>query len=141
MRGGAASTGVPTLWVSWVAQENSSASLEAISREQAFDLADMATYVVQEAVNEELRGHVGVVLHPFLGGALRMWADSLLAFVYLSFASSLGPAASAHPARHRICLYDSRPFIPGRRDQFYCDKRCRERAAYRRRTAAMITER
>lgn len=101
------------------------------------DHVALARYWVMRRVNEELKGHVNATILPFLRAELRLVPDDLRTAIYLRFAMEVSEGIG----RLRECDGCSRPFTPRRRDQRFCDRNCRERAGYRRRTGGIGTER
>jgi hypothetical protein len=103
----------------------------------AGDLVAAARFHVQKELNERLRGHINPYLLPFMASKLRFFPDTLLSAIYLRFAFEVSEGIG----RTRECAGCVQPFAPGRRDQLYCGKNCRERAGYRRRLRRASSER
>jgi hypothetical protein len=121
----------------WVTHPKLPGHDELLAALPPHDLAAAARYHLIVKVNEQLKGRVDPYLLPFRASTLRFVPDSLLAAIYLRFAFEISEGIG----RLRECAGCAQSFVPGRRDQRYCSKNCRERASYRRRTGGAATER
>lgn len=101
------------------------------------DSVAAARFHIIRQINKRLSGHVDPYLLPFRNDALRFVPDSLLAAIYLRFAFEVSEGIG----KLRECEGCAVPFVPGRSDQQYCTKNCRERASYRRRVGGPRSER
>lgn len=108
----------------------------AFARLTPGDVAGAARHLVQHRVNERLVGRTTLVLDPGRATHLRMAADSLLTALYLMFALEMGQRSQTVGRCGNPRCPNGGQFFKTRRDQRFCDKRCRELAAYYRRRAA-----
>ena len=100
-----------------------------LARWETNDVLEPARYYVHKKVNGKLKGKVNLAVLPFLKGRMRFFPENLLAAIYVYFARELAGARSLE----RECEFCHQPFAPGRRDQRFCHKNCRELAGYHRR--------
>lgn len=122
---------------SWVTHSALPEHARIVANLPTGDLAAVARYYLMTELNKKLKGSVDPHLLPFQSGALRFVPNSLLTAIYLRLAFEISEGVG----RLRECAGCTQPFVPGRKDQRYCGKNCRERAAYRRRTHGPDTER
>lgn len=101
------------------------------------DLRAVGRYHLMNEVNKKLQGSVDPKLLPFRGGTLRFVSENLLSALYLRFALEISEGIG----RLKECAGCATPFVPGRRDQRFCGKNCRERDGYRRRAGRRGSER
>jgi hypothetical protein len=122
---------------SWITAPQLSDHEAIISNIPAGDSVAAARFFILREINKRLAGHVDPHLLPFRAGVLRFVPDSLLSAIYLRFAFEVSEGIG----RLRECEGCAQPFVPGRSDQRFCTKNCRERASYRRRTGGAKSER
>lgn len=101
------------------------------------DVAAVARYWVIQETNQHIRGKVNPTILPLRDAKVRFVPENLRAAIYLRFALEISEGLG----RVQECVGCSQPFTPKRRDQLFCDKNCRERASYRRRTGGALSER
>jgi hypothetical protein len=97
------------------------------------DLVGPARYYVHRELTERLSGKVNLVVG-FTGGSfndtlIRYSPSDLHTAIYVHFALDVAGAQRYE----RVCESCGHPFLPGRKDQRFCGKACRERAGYHRR--------
>lgn len=88
-----------------------------------------AWYYIHLMVNRRLRGHVSPAVLPYMPEGQRIVhvPDSLLAALWVLLALDL-----AGGVPERVCAHCGKPFTPTRRDEKYCNSRCRKLAWYHR---------
>jgi hypothetical protein len=102
-------------------------------RFQGDDVSGPAHYLVIRAVNEQLRGHVHPIFSATGDGQVKLLPDSLLSGLYLLFGLELSQRQPTEGACGNPKCPNGGRFFRKRRDQRFCNKNCRELAAYYRR--------
>lgn len=100
------------------------------------DVLEPARHHVVLQVNRRLAGHTTLLVEPQRSPQPKTVADSLLAAIYLMFALEMGQRSQEQGRCGNPRCPNGGKFFKTRRDQRFCDKRCRELASYYRRTAA-----
>ncbi len=109
---------------------------EAFKALHADDVLEPARLHVVSRVNQRIAGHTTLLVDAQRSPQPKMVADSLLTAIYLMFALEMGQRSQAQGRCGNPRCPNGGQFFKTRRDQRFCDKRCRELAAYYRRTAA-----
>lgn len=125
------------------AAELSAASLEpgVFAGFKPDDALEPARQHVVRQVNQRVAGHTTLLVDPQRSPQPKMVADSLLSAIYLMFALEMGQRSQAQGRCGNPRCPNGGQFFKTRRDQRFCDKRCRELASYYRRTAAGTNKR
>jgi hypothetical protein len=90
------------------------------------DLVALASFIACHEINKSLQGWVDISLLPFQGRELRQVPRTLLASAYLQLAVEVGGGT-----RWKTCSWCGERF-PGRRNQKYDSRSCKNAAAYER---------
>ena len=94
------------------------------------ELARLGRASLAHLISKKLSSHVDIVLmDETRGTSVRHAPDSLLAAGYLQLAFRM----AGRGPREKECAHCREPFPPGRSDQRFCTKQCRELAGYYRR--------
>ncbi|MSQ10650.1 MAG: hypothetical protein EXR52_06560 [Dehalococcoidia bacterium] len=101
----------------------------------ADDVLEPARLHVVSRVNQRIAGHTTLLVEAQRSPQPKMVADSLLTAIYLMFALEMGQRSQAQGRCGNPRCPNGGQFFKTRRDQRFCDKRCRELAAYYRRAA------